>query len=143
MAAFGQLASTVLMGAFAAIVAVVVVYGRDWRTYSAPGSGERSIGETLRAASRSPTAWIVGFLALAAVLGGGALAFVGGLGVDPGSVSVAVPALFGLVILGYLLWGVWYTARSRGLGNAQAALVGVWAFGLLFVLAIAAKLLTG
>lgn len=145
MAQLGYLASTLLMGLF--LVAVVAFLRlAERREYSPSLTGPESSGsEALREAFRSPVAWIVVFLAITFATGLAAVAYVGGLvpaevGTAAGPVLAAVVAV---LVGGYLLWGVYSTARARGLQNAAAVMVSAWALGLLLVTAIAVHLLTG
>lgn len=133
------LASVLVTGALLIAVWTLVVRFEAWRSYE-PASDERH-GDGSNA-NESVTAWVVGFLLLVAVVGGGAVLVVSDASLLAAVGSWAgVAGLFGLVLGGYLLWGVYSSARYRGLHSAQAALLGLWLFGLLFVSAVVAKLL--
>lgn len=146
MATTGLLASTVLMGLLTGAVALFVIRGRKWRRYSPDVSGLRV--ESLRDGEMGAGTMALGFLLLVFVVGGAAVLLVGGFeslsGLPSPSISagVAIPALLGLLLVAYVVVGAYSTARSHGAGNAQAVMVGLWAFGLLFVLAVAAQLFT-
>lgn len=59
---------------------------------------------------------------------------------DPALVLFAVtPAL----VVGYLAWGVYHMARSRGLPTAHAVGLSAWTFGVLVVGGVALNLLFG
>lgn len=140
MAELSYLISTVLMGLF--LVAVVgFVRFSERREYAHETPASPGLAARLRG---SVGTWIVGFLLLAAVAGGGAVLFVrtdiaAGTAQAAGAAFAAVIAVS---LVAYLGWGGYYVARGRGLGNAQAAAVGAWLLGLLFVAAIAVRLLT-
>lgn len=121
----------------------------DWRRYQPastlpqPDRGGDTGGSAR--SDDSTTAWIVGFLLLTLSVGGGAVLIVS----DPSFAAgvgewVAVSVAFGLMLLGFLLWGTYSSARHRGLPSAHAALLSAWLLGSLSVTAIAVKLvLTG
>lgn len=147
MAQLGYLASTLLMGLF--LVAVVAFLRLAERREYSPSlsGGESSPAATLRRTTDSPTTWIVVFLLATFGVGLASVAYVGGLvPAESAVVDVAGPVL-GVVVAvlvgGYLLWGAYSTARARGYQNAAAVMVSSWVLGLLFVMAIAAYLLTG
>lgn len=144
MVQLGYLASTLLMGLFLVAVVAFLRLG-DRREYSQTLSrGDSGLVAALRGATRSETAWIVAFLVVSFAAGLAAVAYVGGL--FPAGAAAAGPVLAVVVALlvgGYLLWGAYTTARSRGYQSAAAVMVSTWVLGLLFVTAIAAYLLTG
>lgn len=130
-----------------------LVLRMEWRQYELGASG--TAGTDARAgpdgggrtdlaeadADESVGAWVLGFVALAALAGGGAVLLVS----DPALAAavgnwVALALVFGVVLGGFLLWGTYSSARFRGLPSAHAALVSAWLFGALFVAGIAAKL---
>lgn len=134
------LLSTLLTGAV--VLAVVLVAARwvDWRGYaldSPEGSGLVS-----RAAGH-PATWIVGFLLLLAVFGGGAVAFVAGVGLPESTVN-AVGLMLGiataLVVSGYVFYGTYASARGRGRPTSVAVAEGTTLVGALFLLVIAVRL---
>lgn len=145
MVQVGLLASTVLMAVFTAALVFVLANGRRWRSYSPAG---------LPVPRREPDASVLdrpgilalSFLAIVFAVGGAVVLLVGGLetvgspapDIDP---AIAVTALLGLLLAGFLAAGSYSTARSHGAGTASAVMVGFWALGLLFVVAIAARLL--
>jgi cbb3-type cytochrome oxidase subunit 3 len=142
------LASTILMGLFLVAVVALVRFS-DRREYEAPSSREGGLAR--RAATwvvESPMAWILGFLLLVFVAGGTSVLYVGGILPSPSAATTqlagtALAAVFALVLVGYLVWGAYATARSRGYQRSGAVAVGAWVVGLLFVVAIAAQLLMG
>jgi hypothetical protein len=139
MAESAYLASAFVTGALLLTVWVLVARMEDWRSYelSTPnlGGGQGSLAD-------SPAAWTAGFFLMALVAGGGAVLLVSDVefaaAVDAG---VAIAAIFGVLLVGYLVYGTYDSARSRGLHSAQAALLSAWLFGSLILVVIAAKLL--
>ncbi|WP_336021997.1 hypothetical protein [Halobellus salinisoli] len=94
--------------------------------------------------ARTPLAWTVAFLALALLSGLATVLAVGGFDVSPGVSGGAIALLAGIataVLVGYLFYGTFAAARSRGLHAAQAAAFGSWAVGLLLLVAVVASLL--
>ncbi|MFB6206553.1 MAG: hypothetical protein ABEJ05_08530 [Haloglomus sp.] len=143
MAQAGLLASTVLMGVLTAGVVMLLARGRGWRHYTPTDLPARR--DDVTPVIDRPGLMATGFIAAVFVVGGAVVLLAGGLatiGTAAPSIdmAVAVSALLALLIAGYAFAGSYSTARSHGAGNAQALLVGLWALGLLFVLAIAAKL---
>ena len=143
MAQIGLLASTVLMGVLTAGVVMLLANGRRWRTYAPTDLPARP--EDRVSVMDRPGLLAVGFIALVFVVGGAVVFLSGGLatvgaGTPSVDMGVAVSALLGLLIAGFAIVGSYTTARSHGAGVAQAVMVGLWALGLLFVLAVAAQL---
>lgn len=134
------LLSTLLTGAFVLAVALVAARWIDWRGYALNSPG--GPGLVSRAAD-SPAAWIVGFLLLLAVFGGGAVAFVAGVGLPEPAVN-AVGLVLGvaaaLVVSSYLFYGTYASARGRGRPTSVAVAEGTTLVGALFLLVIAVRL---
>ena len=142
MATSTYLVSSALTGLLLIGIVAYLVWGRDWRGYAVPTGGS---AETVDGLARSPAVWSLAFLALAFALGLGAVLFVGGasaVGVSPATVGVAIALLSALIFVLFLFFGVYRSARYRGLKSAQAAGVGTWLVGLLLIAAITVKLLT-
>lgn len=124
---------------------IVALIGRGGKHYAlperiAPREGRSSIGR----ATRSPAVWTLVFVVTVIVLAGAAVLFVGGTGIPEGVKPVAGVILAvgtAVLLLGYVFYGTFASARSRGLADAQAAALGTWALGLLFITTIALKLL--
>jgi hypothetical protein len=135
-----SLIGILLIGVVAALI------GRGSRGYSLPervtsGEGEPSLLVRL---ARSPAVWTLAFVVVTLGLAGAALAFTGVVAISPGAEAAAGIALAvgaGLLVLFYLFYGTFASARARGLGSSQAAALGSWAIGLLFAVVIALKLL--
>jgi hypothetical protein len=127
----------------ALIAAVVVLTGRGSRQYSVAGGWTTGGGRSVVSrGADSPIVWTVAFLAAALAFGGAAVLFVGGAEVSGmaglGGAFLLAAAI--LVFASYVFYGTFLSARNRGLKNAQAALIAVWALGSLFVLAVTLKL---
>ena len=139
MASITYLASTVLMGLVLFALIAVVAWGRDWRRVGDAEPTPRTIGRVLG----GPTTWTVLFALVALGAAAGAVAVVGGAGVDiPGETVVAgLVAALGLLVAIYLFAGVYASARSRGLGRAPAVGLGSVVLGLLFLGLIVLQLL--
>ncbi|MFC7078986.1 hypothetical protein [Halorussus caseinilyticus] len=140
MARTAYLTSALVTGVVLLAVWVAVARMEEWRHYDRSASETPARpGET--GASESVGAWVAGFLLLVLVAGGGAVLLVS----DPAVASavgswVALAVVFAVVLVGFLLWGTYSSARFRGLRSAQAALLSAWLFGSLFVAAVAVKL---
>ncbi|MUV57702.1 hypothetical protein [Halogeometricum sp. CBA1124] len=127
----------------ALIAAVVALTGRGWRQYSVAGGSTTGGGRSVVSrGADSPMVWTVAFLVAALAFGGATVLFVGGAEVS-GMAALGGGFLLAATILvfaSYVFYGTFVSARNRGLKNAQAALLGAWAIGSLFVLAVALKL---
>jgi hypothetical protein len=146
------LLSTVVMGLLVVgVFGAVARYGakraRPGRVLAAePAEGAEARIARLRALSRNPTVWTVTFILLAVGLGVGAVAAVGDVGL-PDGVSGAlfgvVAGVVGLLLVGYVFYGAYAAARSRGLGNAHGVAAGLGALGLAFLVVIILQLTVG
>ncbi|WP_101298305.1 hypothetical protein [Halegenticoccus soli] len=144
MAQLAYFVSTVLMGLFLLAVAVSLARGGGWRQYRV--DDRRSTSDALARVAGSPTAWTVGFLLLVFVSAATAVLFVSGAGVPEsikGAVGFVLAGVGLSVLAAYLVFGIYRSARYRGLKSAQAAAASVWVLGLLFVLAVVLKLTVG
>jgi hypothetical protein len=139
MAEIGYLTSAVATGALLLAVWLLVSRMENWRSYDPTvtrpdGGGFEWLDST--------GAWMAGFFLLVLVVGGGAVALVSSPGLASAVGSwVALAAAFGVLLLGFVLWGTYSSVRHRGHHSATAAMVSAWVFGGLFVTAIAVKLL--
>ncbi|PSQ09985.1 hypothetical protein BRC93_11295 [Halobacteriales archaeon QS_5_70_15] len=132
--------STLLTGAVLLAIALIAVRGVDWRGYApdspeGPGLVSRAMGH--------PAVWIVGFLLLLAVFGGGAVAFVAGVGLPEETVNalgLVLGAATAAVVGGYVFYGTYASARGRGRPTSVAVAEGTTLVGALFLLVIAARL---
>lgn len=148
MASPGYLASAVVFGLVLVGVVVALARSFDWRVAGparpARAARDRRDGfDVVADAARSPVAWLVGFLALA--LGGAAAAVVlvgGATGPVRQGTWLALGLVTAAVFGGYVFWGTYQSARSRGVGSATAVLAGLWLLGSLFVVAVIVRLVT-
>jgi len=133
------LLSTLLTGAFVLAVVLVAVRWVDWQDYAPDSSAGPGL---LERAAGHPAVWIVGFLLLLAVFGGGAVAFVAGVLPEPtvNALGVVLGAATATVIGGYLFYGTYASARGRGRPTSVAVAEGTTLVGALFLLVIAARL---
>lgn len=137
--------STILTGLFLVAIATLT-RSRNWRDYSLPGEEEGDFLDAVGAAFRSPATWYILFVLLVVVFGGGALLFVGGFSlpsVNQEAVGLGMAAAFAAVLVGYLFLGTYSSAKARGLKSSQAAGVGSFLLGVLFIVAVVWKLVTG
>lgn len=139
------IASTVLTGLLLVVLVVALARTRQWRsaTTTIEGASHASTATALAETARTPLGWTVAFFLLVIGFGGGTLVFV--TGSVPTAVSrsagVVLALVFAAALGGYLFWGVYHSARYRGLKSAQATGAGLWVLGLLFIVAIVVKLL--
>lgn len=143
------------------LLAVVALFVRaNPRSHRAAAPGERSARRRIEVASdarrdetaasrltriaRSPRTWYVGFALAVAVVGTGAVAFVGGVGGEIArTAGLIAAACLGALLVAYLFLGTYLAARQRGRPEAQAVAEGLGALGGLFVLAIVTALVVG
>ena len=139
MAESAYLTSALLTGALLLTVWVLVARMENWRSYELTTPALDRDGGNL---ADSPAAWTAGFLLMVLVAGGGAVLLVSdaALAASVGGWTL-IAGIFGVLLLAYLLYGTYSSARHRGLHSAHAALLSLWLFGSLFLVAIAAKLL--
>lgn len=134
------------MGVLTAGLVILLANGRNWRRYSPTALPTPRDGGGASMSER-PGMLALGFIAIVFVVGGAVVLLSGGLATMGTAtptidMALAVSALLGLLVVGYAVLGSYSTARSHGIGYAQALMIAAWAFGLLFVLAVAAKLFT-
>ena len=140
MVDFAYMASAVLMTAFVLVVVGAVLRFGRWESY-AIGEAE-GIGERWHRLKSSPATWTAVFLLLSLGFGGLAVLWVSGISV-PGAelFGVALAALAGVVLGGYLFVGVYNAARSRGRPAAWGLFEAVVLVGFAVVLAITVNLM--
>ncbi|WP_430638909.1 hypothetical protein [Haloferax volcanii] len=143
----------------ALLALTVFLTGRGWRQYSVTsvptptGGGssgnageserERGSGTAARRWADDPTVLSLVFLLAALGFGAVAVLFVGGSTIPEGVSDAAGPVLVAgtlTVVITYLFYGTYHAARGRGLERSQAALLGSWVLGLLFVVGVALRL---
>lgn len=152
MAVTTNLASTVLMAVF--LVAVVGVLARfrarrsgQTTTRSRPPVSElpQTAVDTPASAApedETPVSWVIGFVALIVLAGGGAVAFTAGGAprISTQMAGVALAVVLGGLLFGYLFSGIYLSLRSHGRKSAEATGVALWLLGLIAVGAIATQL---
>lgn len=139
MAQFSLLASTLLMGALVVAAALGIRAVGQQRTHVGATVGQPA-GAMQRVAG-SPIAWTVGFLVLVVAGLGSALLYATGTSVAPAVPQMwLVGVLVGVVVL-YLLWGVYHSARYRGFQPPAAIATAAWLVGTLVVAVITLQLL--
>lgn len=142
MAIGTPLASAVVMGLFLIAVAALTRQ-RRWRAYT-PAVASEGAGSPVTRVAADPAWWTVGFLALVAVFGGGALAMVtGAVPVGASTMQLALGGAGGATLGLFFVFGVYHAVRSRGGAAARAVAVSVWVVGLLVAGGILVKLLLG
>lgn len=134
MASTVYLVSMAVMGLLALLVVALTATGRDWYDYT-PRIGPPK-RDTLSELASSPRAWVVLFFLVVAVVLGATLSTLGG-----GSATPAI-AVVGLLVLGFLIVGVYAAGRSRGHPHAYAVGETVLTLGALLLLVLTAYLLT-
>lgn len=140
MAQAEYLLSTLVTGGLLLGVAVAVgrAVGSDFRFEHGPARPSLS-----RRLADDPRVWMLAFLALVLVFGGGAVVFVGGFSLPASAVTLAGAALVGgtlVVLVGYVFYGTYLAARARGRPPSMATAQGATALGTLFLVALVVKL---
>lgn len=140
MVQFGYIASTVVMGALLVLV-FLFTEGRERR--ASPAAADRDSESSVLALANSPSGWFAAFIGFGVVLAGATAVYVGAFGLtSSGGAGLALGIVFALLFAGYALLGTYSSARASGFGRSQAAAMGVWAVGLLILVAVAVRLLT-
>lgn len=133
MASAVYIASMILMGVLALIVIGATATSRDWYSYT-PEIGRPEVGG-LTGLSQNPTAWVVAFFLLVALALGTVLAALSGGG------TTLFLGLAGILVLGFVMIGVYAAGRSRGHPHAYAVGEVVITLGFLFLILVAGYLL--
>jgi hypothetical protein len=144
------LSSSVVMGLLLTIVVWGVVRTRRREPYAPgrKGGADADFDALLARIERladSQIAWTVGFVALVVVVGAAVIAVLGGWAIPPSAVAAAgvgLAVVFGSLLGWFLFLAVYRAARTKGLHGPMATAVGLWVFGLLFVLGVSIHLLT-
>ncbi|UPM42550.1 hypothetical protein [Halocatena salina] len=151
-----NLASAVLMGVFLVAVVGVVIRlranrGEPTRQATVADLPQTAV-ETPRSTAESgpdvgssatPIGWVIGFLGLVAIAGGGAVAFIAGnapSGIGPQAIGAVLVVVLGGLLCSYLFSGIYLSLRSHGRKSAEATGVALWLLGLLVVVVIATRL---
>jgi hypothetical protein len=135
------LVGSVLFGV--ALIATVAYLSRSgWRRASPATLGGREDASPVERAGNEPMVWTVAFLSAIVAAGLATVAFVG-QGFPEGTQGIAGVILVaggGAVLVGYLFYGTFISARNRGLLHSQAAALGAWMVALLGIVVITLKL---
>lgn len=144
MANSAYLATMLITAVAVAGVAVLTLRVRRWRQYSPQvsyggldGAGGRRESALSRFAN-APRAWTAAYLLLALGFLAGATAYAGGAAL--GIPATAVIGALVVVIVAYLVGGVYLALREHGRPSAQAAAGSAALLGLLVVAAITTRL---
>lgn len=153
MAEISYLLSTLLMGLFLVVTVLALSRGRGKQRDSPAESGRYSAeaaaegggahllpGETIAVRiARTPAAWSIGFFLLALGLGAIAVLSIEGTASAGTALLVTLAALVAV----YLLSGIYLAAKQRGRPSSLAAAEGLGTLGLILIVVIMAKLVTG
>ncbi|MCU4741558.1 hypothetical protein OB955_10790 [Halobacteria archaeon AArc-m2/3/4] len=149
------LLSTLLMGLL--LIAVATAISRSGQRATPSGhAGSRSgfaewsgragpdSGRIVTIAS-NPVTWTVSFILLAVALLAGAVLMIEGLpegmGIDSSLIEMAVLGLLGALLLGFVFFGAYFSARDRVGYTAAGVAVASVAIGVLLLIAVVAALL--
>lgn len=139
-----NLTSTLLMGLVLLVIVATLTHIRNWQRGSASVIRERSTGGFLTRTIHNPTTWVVAFLIVTFGFTAGAIAVVGGVSIPDSSrqtIGIGVAAAFGLLLVGYFFYGIYLSARNRGLNSAPALGVTSLVIGLVFLIAVVIQLI--
>jgi hypothetical protein len=135
MAAVTLLVSTLVMGLLLAVILVAVTRRGTKRSYSVAlsggGGGRSNVESTAPGVSENWMLALVGVIVLAAL--GAAVVFADG--------GLVFGGLVAALLLAYLSWGIYQSARYRGLPSAHSVGLTVWVVGIVLSAAIGVKLL--
>lgn len=143
------LTSTAVMGVVVLAVVAWMVRSRGWYHYSpsvtaggwSAGVDRGSRLERLDRLSERPAVWAVAFVVLVLGFVGGIVAFISGSVETSAMAGAAIAAGAGLLLLAYLLFGVYLAATQRGHPRSLAVAESAVVAGALFLVAIVARLM--
>jgi len=140
------LASTALMGVLAVAVVVWMMRGRGWYQYrptESTGDWSPALDRTgrLEAMAGRPMTWVVAFAVLVVGFVLGVVAAISGPVESQATAGLAVAVAGGLVLVGYLLFGVYLSATRRGHPRSLAVAESATVAGVLFLVAVSLQLL--
>jgi hypothetical protein len=148
MANVTYVASALLTGLFLAVVAGALARLGARRIAPTPtGRPERAGGlastgyDALDGLVRKQTTWVAGFFLFTLGVVAGVIAFLQGDASAGVGAGLGLAGAGALALVGFLLFGTYFTVRSHGRSTAEAIGVGLWALGLLLVVAVALNLL--
>ncbi|WP_267642752.1 hypothetical protein [Haloarchaeobius amylolyticus] len=92
---------------------------------------------------QSQLVWTLGFFFILGGVAAGAVAYVSADPSGQATLQWLLIVATGGVLASWVVYGTYRSSKNRGLTSATAAMVSAWAFGILFVLVIAVKLIVG
>lgn len=134
MVSYVFLASAVVMGLLAVAAFAATALWRDWVDYR-PSISPPERGTIARLATDFRV-WVFGFILLVGLVVAAVLAAV------EGGNLMLIFGLLGLLVVGFLIVGVYSAGRSRGHPHAHAVGEAIIALGAVVLLGIAVNLLT-
>lgn len=138
------LVSTALMGVLGAVILAWIGRQRGWYDYS-PGTAivPARRAETVRGTDLSddPRALALAFAVLVVAAVGGVVAYISGPVEQQATAGVGVALGAGAILAGYLLYGVYLSAMSRGHPRSLAVAESATVAGALFLVAVTAQLI--
>ncbi len=132
---------TLIMGGLLVAVVLATLRGRDWKHYTPTIAPEET--DRITALMGSTTSWILLYVLAVLGLGVGALVLASGgefVPVDAGVAWSLLRGVLGVLVVGYIVLGTYFTLRSRGRASAQAAGVSLLLLGALFLLGLSLQL---
>ncbi|WP_435363355.1 hypothetical protein [Haloarchaeobius sp. DYHT-AS-18] len=132
--------AALVMGGFLAAIFVLVSV-REKASYT-PKFGARE-GPGWHELLNNQLVWTLGFFFILGGIGAGAVAYVGADAAGRATLQWLLVVATGGLFAGWIVFGTYRSSKNRGLTSATAAMVSAWAFGVLFVLVIAVKLIVG
>ncbi|WP_255168092.1 hypothetical protein [Natrononativus amylolyticus] len=136
------------------VIAVAVAIARSGQRATPSGHAGSRIGyaewsqrsesydSRLVAAANNPLVWTVGFIGLAVAFIAGAVLLVQGVpDVDTGVLETGFLAVGGAVLLGYVFFGAYFSARDRVGQTAAAVGIAAATLGTLFLIGVIVMLL--
>ncbi|WP_254273200.1 hypothetical protein [Haloarcula marina] len=142
------LVSTALMGLLVVAVLGWIGASRGWYHYTptadtlalaTPADGETQ----LQRLSDDPMALTVAFALLVVGFVGGVVLYISGPAEMQATMGIGIAVAGGLVLVSYLLFGVYLSATRRGHASSLAAAESATVAGVLFLIAVTAQLLLG
>lgn len=137
------LVASFLLGVLLVAGGIVLLSRGRFRYSPSYANDDADFATTVVRVAQRPLTWTVSFVVLTLLAGGTTVLAVGGFDVSSGiagGATVLLAAIGAVVLVGYLFYGTFVVARSRGLHPAQAAAFGSWAVGLLVLAVVAASL---
>jgi hypothetical protein len=135
---------TAVAGLFLMATVLFMTRGMTWRSYEFSfGREVETPGETLARYVQHPASWALGFFLLIFSVGVVALAALGALPIPvPGGLA-AVGIIVGLLAFVATVFGTYSFVRSRDRSTAEAVVMSLLVFGVVFVLFLSANLIFG